>query len=81
MEASNVIAFPIDRQTTHPLVKSVTEVMIGLGNLARQIESWPMDHEAKLSMLSTIKTVALQACELQLAAVSEATDSEKFRKI
>lgn len=31
----------------HPIVKSVTEVLIALGDLAQQIEKWPMDPEAK----------------------------------
>lgn len=83
-QALNVIAFPAQRHTapqgeTHPLVKSVTEVMMSLGNLARQIEKWPMDPDAKLHMLGSIKNLALKACELQLAAVTEVTDAEKFR--
>jgi hypothetical protein len=84
VEAPNVIAFPTDRQTaapidTHPLVKSVTEVMTSLGNFARQVEKWPMEPEAKMRMLHTIRGLALQACELQLAAVTEVTDAAKFR--
>ena len=83
-QALNVIAFPTNRQIvapgeTHPLVKSVTEIMISLGNLARQIEKWPMDADAKLHMLSSIKKLALQACELQLVAVTEVTEPERFR--
>jgi hypothetical protein len=80
----NVIAFPLDRQApsptdTHPLVKSVTEVMVSLGNLARQIEQWPMDPDDKWRMLNTIRALALQACELQLVAVTEVADPAKFR--
>jgi hypothetical protein len=84
VKAPTVIAFPTDRQTpasndAHPVVKCVTEVMVSLGNLAHQIEKWPMEPDAKLRMLNTIKSLALQACELQLAAVAEVTDRDRFR--
>lgn len=83
-QASNVIAFPSDRASPplverHPLVQSVTAVMTSLGELARQIEKWPMDPEDKWRMLHTIRALALQACELQLLAVTEVTDPTKFR--
>lgn len=83
-QASNVIAFPIDRPPprlgdTHPLVKSVTDAMTALGALARQIEKWPIDSDDKRRMLNTIRALALQACELQLVAVTELADSAKFR--
>jgi hypothetical protein len=84
-QASNVIAFPIDRPPsrlgeTHPLVKSITNAMTALGALAQQIEKWPMDADDKWRMLNTIRALALQTCELQLVAVAEVADQAKFRE-
>jgi hypothetical protein len=80
-QASSVIEFPTPpfANTTHPLVKQVTDALVSLGHLARQIEKWPIDDEPKLRMLDAIKSAALHACQLQLAAVTEIADAEKFR--
>ena len=84
MDATNIIAFPTKPETaapgdTHPLVKSVSEVITSIGELARQVEKWPMEPEAKMRVLHTIRGLALQACELQLVAVTEVTGAAKFR--
>ncbi|WP_439605130.1 hypothetical protein [Shinella sp.] len=53
--------------------------MVSLGNLARQVEKWPMDSDLKMRTLNMIRALALQACELQLLAVTEVWDPAKFR--
>jgi hypothetical protein len=61
------------------LPSGAADVMATLGHLVKQIEKWPMDERAKEKMLISAKSLALQACALQLAAVDDRLDFETYR--
>jgi hypothetical protein len=63
-----------EQQGHSPLdhLRGLTELIVSLEELLSQIEKWPMDEVAKARMHVTAKSLAMQACALQLSAVGDA---------
>jgi len=81
----NVVSFrrpaspPVVENFALDVIKSVATVMQTLSHIALQIDRWPIDKSRKEGMLIATRSIALQACALQLSAVERGPETDAFR--